>query len=237
MMAQPDDVALLAFFRVIASREMPEVDRWLESPDQGISVHAIRVAASRSEASTYFLDAIQHYAYAGDTALHIAAAAYQTRTARSLINQGALIQARNRRGAEPLHYAADGGPDAPHWNPSAQREVIRYLVAAGADPNARDMSGVAPLHRAVRTRCSAAVRALLESGAEPKMRNGSGSTPLHLAVQSTGRGGAGSARAIDEQREIIKLLLQCGAKPTDADAGGKTVEAAATGASVRALLH
>jgi ankyrin repeat protein len=209
----------------------------LDGPDQEIGVRAIRVAASRQDPSTYYLRAIGQYVYAGDTALHIAATAYQARTARSLISLGALIRAGNRRGAEPLHYAADGNPDRPHWDPSAQREIITYLVAAGADANACDMDGVAPLHRAVRTRCSAAVEALLNSGAEPKMRNGRGSTPLHLAVQNTGRGGSGSTRAVDEQREIIKLLLQYGARPTDADANGKTVETAASSTWIRELLR
>ena len=39
-----------------------------------------------------------------------------------------------RRGAEPLHYAAD----ANHWDPAAQAETIAYLLSAGADPHAVD---------------------------------------------------------------------------------------------------
>ncbi|MGA7987545.1 MAG: ankyrin repeat domain-containing protein [Candidatus Dormiibacterota bacterium] len=236
MAAEPDDVALLAFFRVIASGDASEISRGLESPQRRLAVQAIRVGASRSDAPAFFLDAIHHYAYAGDTALHVAAAAYQTETARLLISQGAPVRARNRRGAEPLHYAADGAPGGPRWNPSAQREVITFLVAAGADPNARDANGVAPLHRAVRTRCSAAVNALLDSGADPKSRNGHGSTPLHLAVQNTGRGGSGSSAATHEQRGIITLLLQHGAGATDTDAHGKSVDAACASAWIRDLL-
>jgi ankyrin repeat protein len=154
-----------------------------------------------------------------------------------LLNHGADVRARNRRRAEPLHYAADGNPDGPHWDPHRQREVIVYLVEAGADANACDMDGVAPLHRAVRTRCSAAVDALLLGGANVRMRNGRGSTPLHLAVQNTGRGGSGSTKAIDEQREIITLLLKHGAKPSDTDANGKTVEAAASSTWIHELLR
>src|SRR5204863_981576 len=101
--------------------------------------------------------------------------------------------------------------------------VIRLLVKAGADPNALDMSGVAPLHRAVRTRCASAVRALLENGAHPRLRNRSGSTALHLAVQNTGRGGSGSRDAREQQRQIIRLLLDHGARPSDKDANGTTV--------------
>ena len=118
----------------------------------------------------------------------------------------------------------------------AQRDVITYLIEAGADPNALDKSGVAPLHRAVRTRCSAAVSALIDNGADPLLMNKNGSTPLHLAVQNTGKSNSGSDAAKDEQGRIIVLLLGHGASPTDADANGKTVAAAATSDWIRDLL-
>ena len=66
--------------------------------------------ATRHAAKANFFDEINHYLYAGDTALHIAAAAYQTDIAIDLIARGAAVRARNRRGAEALHYAADGVP-------------------------------------------------------------------------------------------------------------------------------
>src|SRR5205814_1829037 len=118
--------------------------------------------------------------------------------------------AMNRRGAQPLHYAADGIPGSDAWRPAAQAAVVAALIAAGADPNATDKSGVAPLHRAVRTRCSAAVRALLEGGADPRRTNKSGSTPIKLATQPTGRGGSGSADAKEQQALIVQLLEQHG---------------------------
>lgn len=232
---RPDDVALLGFYRAIAVRDLNEVARVLDAAHR-VARAAIQIAATRQDADAYFLTAIQHYVYAGDTALHIAAAAYQRATAEQLIAKGARVRARNRRGAEPIHYAADGTPDAPHWDPVAQHSVIGYLIESGADPNATDKSGVAPLHRAVRTRCSSAVRALLEDGADPRLMNKSGSTPLHLAVQNTGRSDSGTDAAKDQQREIIGLLLQHGAAPTDTDAKGKTVEAAGANDRIRALL-
>ena len=94
---------------------------------------------------------IHHYVYSGDTAVHIAAAARQRELAESLVTKGADARARNRRGAEPLHYSADGSPGAQQWVGGAQRDVIMYLIEVGADPNALDISGVAPLHRAVRS--------------------------------------------------------------------------------------
>jgi Ankyrin repeats (many copies) len=114
--------------------------------------------ATRQTAEADFFDEIKHYMYKGDTALHMAAAAYQEGIAVELIAKGADVSAQNRRGAGPLHYAADGAPSFHHWNPKAQAAIITYLIHAGANPNAVDKSGVAPLHRAIRTRCAGAVK-------------------------------------------------------------------------------
>ncbi len=230
-----DDGALLALFGAIASRDRTEIARRLDS-SLGLASRPIRVAASRQDADTYFLAAIRHYVYADDTALHVAAAAYHRELAESFVARGADVRARNRRGAEPLHYAAGGGPDAEHWDPVAQCEVIAYLIAAGADPDALDKSGVAPLHRAVRSRCLAAASALIDNGADPRLKNKSGSTPLHLAVQNTGKSNSGSEACKDEQGRVIALLLRHGASPTDVDANGKSVAAAASSDRIRQLL-
>jgi Ankyrin repeats (3 copies) len=230
-----DDGALLALFRAIASSDEGEVTRRLDE-SRDVAIRPIHTGATRDYAKTYFLTAIHHYVYSGDTALHISAAAHQRRLAASLVMRGADVRARNRRGAEPLHYAADGGPAANGWDSGAQSDVIAYLIEAGADPNALDKSGVAPLHRAVRNRCSMAVSALIENGADPLLMNKSGSTPLHLAVQNTGKSNSGSDAAKDEQARIIALLLQHGARPGDVDAKGKTVAAVATSDWIRARL-
>lgn len=164
--------------------------------------------ATRQAPKQNFFDQILHYMYEGDTALHMAAAAYQIRLVDELIARGADVRARNRRGTEPLHYAVDGGPGLLAWNPSAQTKIIARLIRAGADPNAVDKSGVAPLHRAVRNRCAAAVRALIDGGADPRVSNRSGSTPMLLATRNTGRGGSGSVEAKAQQQEILRLLKE-----------------------------
>jgi hypothetical protein len=178
----------------------------LLTAEAGLARARVEGGATRADAKANFLAGIGHYIYAGDTALHIAAAAYRVEVAERLIGLGAEVRARNRRGAEPLHYAADGNPQARRWDPPAQAATIERLIAAGADPNARDNSGVAPLHRAVRTRCAAAVAALLEGGADASLRNASGSTPMMLATQPTGRGGSGSPQAKAQQAKIVALL-------------------------------
>jgi ankyrin repeat protein len=169
-----------------------------------------QAGATRQTAKTFYLPAIGRYIWAGDTALHIASAAYQTEMVRMLLGGGANVHAKNRLGDEPLHAAAVGQPGSPMWNPTAQTATIVCLIEAGANPNTMNKTGVSPLHRAIRSRCAAAVRTLLEYGADPELRNKSGSTPMLLATHNTGRGGTGSPEAKQQQQEIVRLLEQRG---------------------------
>lgn len=231
--ANPDEQAkLLALVGLIAAHETEQAERLLRA-SPSLARARVSVGASAEEAKDYFFESILHYVYAGDTALHMAAASHDAGLCQCLIKLDADPAAKNRRGAQPLHYAADTN----HKDVEGQRSTIRALCAAGADPDALDQSGVAPLHRAVRTRGAAAVEALLSAGAALRLRNKSGSTPLHLAVQNTGRGGSGSATAVAQQRAIIELLLAQGARASDQDARGKTVLAAASTAWIVALLE
>ena len=225
------ETAFFDFVRLVVSGPLDEVSRRVTCTP-ALTTRSAEVGATRQEAFDFFFAEIRHYLYRGDTALHMAAAAFRRPVAELLVAHGANCRAKNRRGAEPLHYAAD----ANHWSPAAQAETIEYLSSAGADPNALDGSGVAPLHRAVRTRSLAAVRALLDAGADPRQPNKSGSTPLHLAVQPTGKGGSGSERARQQQAGIISLLLERGARPADRDGKGKHVYDAATSEWIRRLL-
>jgi ankyrin repeat protein len=143
----------------------------------------------------------------------MAAAAHRQSIVTELMAMGVDARARNRRGAQPLHYAADGMPGSANWDPAAQSETVIALLAAGADPNAVDRGGAGPLHRAVRNRCTPAVRALLEGGADARRPSGSGSTPMQLAHWTTGRGGSGSPAARVERKEIVRLLIEHGAEP------------------------
>ena len=143
---------------------------------------------------------IFHWIYAGDTALHLAAAGYRFELVRLLLAAGADPNSTmNRRQSGPLHYAADGYITGPVWNAKRQVETIQSLLDAGADIKAQDKNGATPLHRAVRTRCAAAVKCLLERGSDATLKNKPGSTPFHLAVQNTGRGGSGAEAARSAQ--------------------------------------
>src|SRR5438045_1867395 len=101
--------------------------------------------------------------------------------------------------------------------------MIRLLLDAGADIHAQDKNGATPLHRAVRTRCAAAVEYLLDAGADATIQNKPGSTPFHLAVQNTGRGGSGAEKAKTAQRDIIQTFLERGVSVALKDRNGKSV--------------
>ena len=211
-----------ALVRRTIDGDAPGVTRALRD-NPGLARTAASSGATRAAPVPFFFERILHYVYEGDSALHMAAAAHQAGIAGRLIRRGADVAAENRRGAQPLHYAVDGGPGHPSWNPRGQRAVIRCLLEAGARLEAEDEGGVTPLHRAVRNRCSAAVAALLAAGADARRPNKAGSTPLHLAVQTTGRGGSGTPAARAEQRKILRLLIRHGARPEDRDGRGRTV--------------
>jgi len=205
-----NDSALRKLMEEVVTGDAAAVERRLRASPV-LARARLEEGATRQASKENRLGGIGHYVYAGDTALHVAAVAYRPDIARRLIAMGSDVRARNRRGAEPLHYAADGMPGSPWWDPAAQAATVACLIGAGADPNAADKSGVTPLHRAVRTRCTGAVRALLEGGADARRRNRNGSTPMRLATITTGRGGSGSPQAKAEQLKIARLLEQHGA--------------------------
>lgn len=197
-------VSLLELLRTIATDS--EAASTLLVAQPALATQALEVGATRSEAARYFIEPIAHYLFAADTALHIAAASYRATLVHQLVALGARVDAANRRRQLPLHYAVEGGPGAPHWDPDAQVATIGTLIDAGADPNAADRGGVTALHRAVRNRCAAAVQELLDRGADPRRENRSGSTPAQLAMLPTGRGGSGSPEAKAQQVEIVRML-------------------------------
>src|SRR6478672_2102117 len=118
----------LDFIRLVVAGDIDEVSRLVDNP--ALATAPAEVGASRDNAPDFFFKEISHYLYAGDTALHMAAAAFRRPLAKLLVRHGADWRARNRRGAQPLHYAAD----ANHWDPKGQAETITYLLSIGADP-------------------------------------------------------------------------------------------------------
>lgn len=192
--------------------------------------------ARLSEAILY-RSGIHHWLYVNDTALHLAAAGHRVEIVGMLLAAGADANAAaNHRRGRPLHYAADGCPGQPWFDAGRQVKTIGRLLEAGAEIHAADKNGATALHRAVRTRCAAAVAYLLKAGADPTARNHPGATAFHLAVQNTGRGGSGDEAARVGQRQIIEAMLAHGLSVSLRDGRGLSVLDWAKSGWIRELL-
>ena len=164
------------------------------------------MGATRQESSSFFFADIAHCFYAGDTALHMAAAAFRRPVAELLVAHGANCRATNRRGAQPLHYAAD----ANRWDPEAQAEMITYLLSIVQTRRCGQIRRGAIAQSCANAVAGGGSSAFGWRGRTRRQTNKSGSTPLHLAVHTTGRGGSGSPHAREQQAGIIKLLMERG---------------------------
>jgi len=96
----------------------------------------------------------------------------------------------------PLHIAAAKG----------HTDTIKALLAGGALVNMMDSDRENPLFKAVMGKKPAAVSLLLGNGALSSIRNAYGNTPLLLANNT----------------EIVRILLEHGVSPDDADEGKNT---------------
>jgi ankyrin repeat protein len=114
---------LMEFAQAVVAGDTATASRLLAA-SQDLPKATLAEGAARHGAANYFFPEIAHYMYEGDTALHVAAAAYRHEVARKLIAAGANVRARNRRGAEPLHYAVGGAPGSHRRNPSAQAASV-----------------------------------------------------------------------------------------------------------------
>ncbi|MDU8908853.1 ankyrin repeat domain-containing protein, partial [Wolbachia endosymbiont of Drosophila bocqueti] len=114
----------------------------------------------------------------------------------TLIDKKAEINAKDRQGRTPLHWAASKGGI----------EVVNALIEKGADVNAVNKYGDAPLRFAARDGHIDIVKALIQGGANVNARNSDG-TPLHTAYG---------------HEEIVKLLIEKGADVNAVNSNGDT---------------
>jgi ankyrin repeat protein len=90
------DLALWKLVRATVAGDPDRVSRLL-AVSPSLARACFQAGATRQQSKTYYLEQIGRYVVQGDTALHIAAAAYETEIVRALIAAGADVHARNRR--------------------------------------------------------------------------------------------------------------------------------------------
>jgi len=107
--------------------------------------------------------------------LHTAATNGDIAKVKSLIEEGADVDAKGSWDKTPLHNAAYSGHKA----------VVELLIANSADVNAKDRNGRPPLHYAVLKGHKEVTELLIASGAGVNAKTTTGKTPLHdVAYQS-----------------------------------------------------
>ena len=84
--------AFLEFIRLVVAGDLDRVSRRL-SAAPALATTASPVGATRQQATDFFFTAISHYLYAGDTALHMAAAACSHPMAKLLMGETAEVLA------------------------------------------------------------------------------------------------------------------------------------------------
>ena len=159
--------------------------------------------------------------------------------ANLLLARGAPINARNLAGATALYFAAEGG-----HVPVAQR-----LIELGADVNLTGRSGISPVAAAAYAGSDAIVEALIAHGADERVADETGKPPivyaaararLDIVKRLLGRNidinaryrhdltllmwASGADEKIPEAEaiEVVRYLVDAGARIDDRDARGRT---------------
>jgi ankyrin repeat protein len=134
----------------------------------------------------------------GSTLLHHAAGFGSIEVMTQLLDAGAAVNAKNRRGSTPLMWAIH------------DESKVQLLVGRGAAVNMRQAEGRTPLYLAASLGNGAAqVRLLLERGADPNVPLANGRTPLMAA-------------ALRGDLEVVRLLLDAKANVHARDGAGET---------------
>ena len=172
----PEEIGILrawidqgAEFRTdVSEGPAPPVDPKLAGVIASVRSEAVSVVRRALLDHPEFVRAIDA---AGSTLLHHAAAFGTLETMTLLIEQGADVNAKNRRGSTPLHWAIH------------DEARVRFLLEGGAAINAKQVEGRTPLFLAASLgNGNAILQLLLDRGADPNIATANGLTPLMAAA-------------------------------------------------------
>ncbi len=132
--------------------------------------------------------------------LHFAAQEGKEEIVKSLLKDGALVNAAGQQGQTPLHIAAYNGQDS----------IVKILLENGADANIKNENGLTPIFLAISQGKVKAAKLLLEAkNATTNPTDSNGLTPLHKS-------------ATVGNKEMVQLLLDKGAELHAKDPNGNT---------------
>lgn len=138
------------------------------------------------------------------TPLHDAAGYGNDKVVELLIERGAKVDAKDKRGTTVLYCAASATKDS--------KEVVELLLAAGADINVKSTEepeeGFGLLHAAIKNSNPRVVELLIAKGLDINAETAHGRTPLELARDMTRLG----SEAKKKRKVIVEILLKHGAK-------------------------
>lgn len=204
---------------VHAGHTDPSLDHWIynrsngvfsvfeavRAGDEAVLAERLKEGASANEANA-----------AGDTPLHLAAAAGRASMVLTLLHAGGDPLAKNAAGRTPAELAADAATRKACQQAEAARmrelemlplilanraDSLQQALSQGLNPNAESADHTHSLLAvAVRAGAADCARALIQAGASTKYTLPGGKSLLHLAA------GAGQAH-------MIPLLLEAGADP------------------------
>lgn len=163
------------------------------------------VAAVRSESRTAVDKLMAHDPglitardEAGSTLLHHAAGFGTLDTMTALVDAGAEVNAKNKRGSTPLHWAIH------------DEAKVRLLLVRGAAVNVKQVEGRTPLLQAASLgNGNSILRLLLERGADSNVATLNGQTPLMAA-------------AIRGDTEALRLLIDAKANVNARNGAGES---------------
>jgi ankyrin repeat protein len=118
---------------------------------------------------------------------------------RFLVEKGADVNSKYRKGATPLHAAVL----------KSDFKIIWFLVEKGADVNSKNRNGATPLHAAVLKSDLEIIWFLVENGADVNGKDQIGITPLYAAIENN-------------NLDIIRFLVEKGADVNSKDYNHRT---------------